>query len=460
MTPTRRDILKAGAGAAVMGSLAGCVDGLFEGTDADGYAAFLSLWDWAENVAGDEMTFENPIDVGQMGHGWDPDGDLTPNVVDAGLFIYLDTPEFEWARNLVQTLENDHPDEVTVVNLLSGLESEFLPFDGGGDMPEPEPGHTAPEDELDLDFELWDSQTGEQLGWWHSVPGDEHWHGGHMSVGVDGVQSVVVLLSDRDGNPVDMGDEATYHVDARIADGEPDDILEIESEGDRIILRGRERGQTGLVFELYKDGELFYETPQDAAPVEVGDEAVMNFDPHTWVDPILAQKMVDNIADALGELDPDNAQLYQDNAESYNEQLQGVHNQFEAVIADAQLDTAIFAGHDSYQYVENRYGFDLVTPVGVAPDEDVSSADISNLVAIIEEHGIDTVLYDPFETPRPGEDEPELVRVLRDETHITEARMLTPAEGVTPEWDENGWGWVEQMEEVNLPSLERALNPE
>lgn len=459
MDATRRDVLKAGAGAAAMGALAGCIDGFFEGTDADGYAAFFALWDWAENVSGDEMTFENPVDVGQMGHGWEPDGDLTPNVIDTELFLYLDTPEFGWARDLVQTLENDHPDEVTVINVLSGLESEFLPFDGGGEMPEPEPGHTVSEEELDLDFELWDSQTGEQLGWWHAVSGEEHWHGGHMSASVDGAQSVVIVLSDRDGNPVELGGDAPYHVDARVADGEPDDLIEIESDGSRIILRGREEGETAIIFEIYKDGELFYETPQDAAPVDVGGDA-MNFDPHTWVDPILSQQMVANIADALGELDSDNAETYQENAESYNEQLQAVHEQFEEVVADAELNIAIFAGHDSYQYVENRYGFELVTPVGVAPDEDVSSADISNLISVVEEHGIDTVLYDPFETPRPGEDEPELVRVLRDETHITEARMLTPAEGVTAEWDENEWGWVEQMEEVNIPSLERALNPE
>lgn len=37
--------------------------------------------------------------------------------------------------------------------------------------------------------------------------------------------------------------------------------------------------------------------------------------------------------------------------------------------------------------------------------------------------------------------------------------MLSPVEGTIEEWAENDWGWVEQMEEVNIPSLEAALNP-
>ena len=46
----------------------------------------------------------------------------------------------------------------------------------------------------------------------------------------------------------------------------------------------------------------------------------------------------------------------------------------------------------------------------------------------------------------------------RFETRLVSQR-LELVEGTIPEWEENGWGWVEQMEEINLPSLEAALNP-
>jgi len=36
---------------------------------------------------------------------------------------------------------------------------------------------------------------------------------------------------------------------------------------------------------------------------------------------------------------------------------------------------------------------------------------------------------------------------------------LTPVSGTTDQWEENGWGWIEQMEQVNIASLDAALNP-
>jgi zinc transport system substrate-binding protein len=35
---------------------------------------------------------------------------------------------------------------------------------------------------------------------------------------------------------------------------------------------------------------------------------------------------------------------------------------------------------------------------------------------------------------------------------------LTPIPGQTEEWADNDWGYVEVMENVNLPTLEQALD--
>lgn len=464
MNPTRRDVLKAGSALAVTGGMAGCIDGLFESTAADGYTAFFSLWDWAEHIGGDVLSFENPVETGQIGHGWDPDGDLTPDIVSTGLFIYLESEEFGWALDAVETLERDHAEEVALLNAQEGLEPLFLPFDGGDDMPQPTAGHIVSPSDLDFDFELWNPRTHEQLGWWHSTPGEEHWHGGRVTVPVDHTVELGIVMFDTEGDPIDFGTNGGYSIDARLTDGATDSQIEITTTGESLTIHGRASGETGIVIEIYNDGDLIYDTPQDPATVEVVSEPQQadgptNFDPHTWVDPVLAQSMVENIADGLAADDPSNASIYRDNAQDYIESLQAVHEEFERVIDDATLDMAIFAGHDSFQYLETRYGFELLTPVGVAPDEDVSTEDVAGLIDSIETHGIDTVLFDPFEAARPGEDTPELVGVLRDETDIEVAKPLTPVEGITPEWEDNRWGWVEQMREVNIPALERALNP-
>ena len=342
MNPTRRDVLRAGAGLAAAGSLAGCLDtvGLgAEETDADGYAMFFALHDWAEQVGGDRMSFANPVSTGKMGHGWRPNADITPEVASTGMFVYLDTPDFEWARRVANNLERDH-DDVVVVDLLDGMDQYLL-----------------------------------------SATGDGHDH-------------------DEENHDDNAGGETH--------DGEQRDEFH---------------------------------------------------DPHIWIDPVPVQEMVDRLAEEFAAVDPDNAEVYEQNATAYNERIQGVHEEFERVLGDAELDTAVFAGHDSYRYVERRYGFELKTPTGISPDARASRDDIIGLIEIIEANGIDTILYDPFESSSPGDDYPQIVDSILEESSATDAEPLTPVSGTTDRWEENGWGWIEQMEQVNIDSLDAALNP-
>jgi zinc transport system substrate-binding protein len=348
MNPTRRDVLRAGSGLVAAGSLAGCLDAVglgAEETDADGYAMFFALDDWAEQIGGDAMSFENPVSTGKMGHGWRPNADITPQVASTGMFIYLDTPDFEWARRVASNLERDH-DDVVLVDLLEGMDQYLLSANHDGHEHEDEANHDGEEDHED---------------------------------------------------------------------------------------------------EENRDGE---ETQRDEF-----------HDPHIWIDPVPVQEMVDRLAEEFAAVDPDNAETYEQNAADYSERIQGVHEAFERVVSDAELDRAIFAGHDSYSYVEQRYGFELETPTGISPDARASRDDIINLIEIIEANEIDTILYDPFESSSPGDDYPQIVDSILEESSAEEARPLTPVSGTTDQWEENGWGWIEQMEQVNIASLDAALNP-
>jgi len=181
-------------------------------------------------------------------------------------------------------------------------------------------------------------------------------------------------------------------------------------------------------------------------------------DPHVWTDPVLAVEMIETLTEALAEADPGNAESYRDNAEAYGERLADVDRQFEDLLANAERDVAVLAGHDSFQYLSRRYGFTLHTPTGVSPDAAESFEDISDLVEIIETNDIHTVLYDPFAAHDSGDDFPQMVDVIFENTDVDSAEPLTPAEGTTAAWQERDWGWIEQMTEINLPSLGKALD--
>ena len=342
MTHTRRSVLRRGAGLAVAGtatSLAGCSDAATGGSsefDA-GYAAFFTLHDWANQVAGDHATFEDPVDVGRLGHGWTPDGNLATDVASTDAFVYLDSSEFSWAQDLAGTLENDY-DSVAVIDGLDGLEDDLLDWD-----------HSHEEE-------------------------DGHEEDGH----------------EEDGHEGEDHEEEDHD----------------------------ESGQ---------------------------------YDPHVWVDPVLAADVVDTIATGLGEADPDNADDYADNADDYAEELDAVDAAFQSIADEAARDVAVMAGHNSFQYLEARYGFRLHSPVGVSPQNEPTQTEIADTIELVNTEGIDAVLYDRFESPR-------LAESIVENSDATEAVPVTPAGGTTREWNDAGYGYLEQMTEINVPAFERAFD--
>ncbi|QFU83558.1 metal ABC transporter substrate-binding protein [Natronorubrum aibiense] len=363
MDLTRRTLVKATAGVVATGGIAGCLDDVSSadvGLDS-GYAAFFTLWDWAEQVSGDEIEFENPVGTGEAGHGWSPSGDLTREIADSGAFIYLDTPEFSWAQDIAATLESDY-DAVAVIDGLEGLDDQLL-------------------------------------GWDHEVDTAEHDH-----------------EEDDHSHDDDHSHENDSHDDH---DHDDDHNHENDSHDDH-------------------------------------DHDESSADPHVWLDPVLAQDIVDTIATGLADADPDNADTYEENAAAYRSELESLDERFEELVADADQQTVVFAGHDSFTYLQDRYGFEIHTPIGVSPQEDVSSSAISETIDLVDEEGIDTVLYDPFEAPEGQY--PPLVETLLESSAATDAMELTHMSGTLSTWADNDWGYREQMEEINLPAFREALN--
>ncbi len=91
------------------------------------------------------------------------------------------------------------------------------------------------------------------------------------------------------------------------------------------------------------------------------------FDPHLWLDPQNAKKLVHEIEEHLAEIDPANAALYEANAANLMTQLDALTTELTAELAPVS-DKGYIVFHDAYQYFENRFGLSAVGAITISPE--------------------------------------------------------------------------------------------
>jgi len=129
-----------------------------------------------------------------------------------------------------------------------------------------------------------------------------------------------------------------------------------------------------------------------------------NIDPHIWMDISLWSYIVDPIAEALASLDPVGTDLYRKNAEELKKKMKIEHQEIKAAFAQiAEEKRYLVTSHDAFNYFTRAYlaspeeiessqwnkRFDA--PEGLAPEGQLSTTDIQQIVDHLMRHQIKVV---------------------------------------------------------------------
>ncbi|MFD1647534.1 metal ABC transporter substrate-binding protein [Haloarchaeobius litoreus] len=121
---SRRRALALGGGALLSG-IAGCLGETNASAGDDGptaVASFFSFYDFARKIAdGTAIQIENLVPVGMHGHGWQPNAQVTRDIIEADAFIHVGAGFQPWADRAIQTLEDDNVD-TQLINAREGVE--------------------------------------------------------------------------------------------------------------------------------------------------------------------------------------------------------------------------------------------------------------------------------------------------------------------------------------------------
>lgn len=136
---------------------------------------------------------------------------------------------------------------------------------------------------------------------------------------------------------------------------------------------------------------------KDHADEKAADQAATHThgdgNPHVWLNPVLAQKQVENIRDGLIAADPANKTTYQANAAAYIQQLTNLNQQFEQSLKKYQ-DRTFVTFHDAFPYLAKQYQLQQVAVVEI-PEDQLSPTDVQTTVAAVKLFKVKALFGEP-----------------------------------------------------------------
>ncbi len=195
--------------------------------------------------------------------------------------------------------------------------------------------------------------------------------------------------------------------------------------------------------DLIKQGVLVANMSSVIPQIPLGS----GFDPHFWLDPVLAVSEVNLIRDTLMKADPGHAAEYSANADAYDAQLTSLAEQYASGLHTCGKRTVI-TSHAAFAYLAKRYGFDVIPISGISPEAEPSAEHMAEIEKIVKENGIKYIYLETLASPK-------LSQSIASDTGAG-TLVFNPLEGLTDQQIASGADYISIMQE-NLKNLELGM---
>ena len=120
----------------------------------------------------------------------------------------------------------------------------------------------------------------------------------------------------------------------------------------------------------------------------------MGANPHIWLDPINAMRIVGHVATILAEIDPDNRRRYQSNATHTIARLRKLDQSLGRKLAKFR-GAPFMVSHDAYAYFVARYRLKMVGAFHRTPEQAPGAKHIKALRARLKQQGVRCIFSEP-----------------------------------------------------------------
>lgn len=176
------------------------------------------------------------------------------------------------------------------------------------------------------------------------------------------------------------------------------------------------------------------------------------FDPHVWLSPKLAQRMVGQIAEKLAALDPVNASAYKSRAEAYQQALQELQAHGAQAFKDKK-NRKFIAQHGSLRYFADAFGLQFRDSIQARPGMEADGRKLAELVKLCQDEKVAAICVEPQYSRKAGEALASQLQHLKADVRLVEVDPLETAPG-SPNPDP---GYYLMKMRQNIDHLAKAL---
>jgi len=174
------------------------------------------------------------------------------------------------------------------------------------------------------------------------------------------------------------------------------------------------------------------------------------YDPHVWLSPVRAIKLVEHIRDSLSADYPDKKETFEKNAAAYIEKLQALDKAYTEGLSQAKQKSFV-TQHAAFNYLALDYGLKQVAISGLSPDAEPSAARLAELTEYVKKNKIAYIYFEENASQA-------LANTLSKEAGV-KTDVLNPLESLTEEDTKAGENYISIMEK-NLKALKQTTDQE
>jgi zinc transport system substrate-binding protein len=184
---------------------------------------------------------------------------------------------------------------------------------------------------------------------------------------------------------------------------------------------------------------------RDAQP---GDEEEHGqYDPHVWLDPLLAKREAQNIRDGLIQADPQHKQDYEANYKKVAAQFDQLDQLFRNVAKEAKIKEFV-TSHAAFGYLADRYGLHQIAVSGLSPSDEPSPRKMQEIEEVMRKKQIKYIFFEVLVSGK-------VAQAIQNDLHAN-AITLNPLEGLTQNEIKHGEDYFSIMKK-NADNLAIAL---